>query len=443
MRRRTMTAQTDIVDVVIIGGGFSGLMALHHLAKAGEGSFAIIEPGEHLGHGLAYSTTNMRHLLNVPAGKMSAFPDQPDHFINWLYAHHHAFQTGDYVPRCIYAQYIDSIVRATSARHIRQRAVDIERDGIYKIKLDNGEVLHSRAVLLATGNLLGNEAGHIPGAVSGWTHDYSALRNETGAVGIIGTGLTMVDAVLSLREAGYKGKIIAASRNGLLPEVHNDAPAVYEAPISLPAQAPETLLSLLHAIRGEAKTCLSNQITWQRVFDRWRPHFTEIWSKLDIAARRRFFKKFFTLWNVHRHRMAPEIRRFLDNEFSTGGLEVLKGSVRITPQQNGFSFSAGQEKRDVSAVYDCRGGCFDITQTGNALILNLHAKGIIQRHETGWGIKADDFRVPPLGLDGSLLAIGPILIGEYFETTAVPELRQQAQKAASSLHDFLKLARAA
>jgi uncharacterized NAD(P)/FAD-binding protein YdhS len=438
-----MIAETDIVDVAIIGGGFSGLMALHHLTR-GEGSFVIIESGEHPGHGLAYSTTNKQHLLNVPAGKMSAFPDQSDHFINWLHAHNHAFQTGDYVPRCMYAQYIDGIARETSMRHIRQRAVDIERDGVYKIKLDNGRVLQSRAVLLATGNLLVNEAGHIPGAVSGWTHDYSALRDETAAVGIIGTGLTMVDTVLSLREAGFKGKIIAASRNGLLPEAHNDAPAVYETPLSLPTQAPETLLSLFHAIRGEAKTCLSNQITWQRVFDRWRPHFSAIWGKLDIPARRHFFKKFFTLWNVHRHRMAPEIRRFLDNEFSRSGLEVLKGSVRITPQQNGFSFTAGKEKRDVIAVYDCRGGCHDITQTGNELIINLHAKGIIQCHDTGWGIKtASDFRVPPLGLDGSFLAIGPILIGEYFETTAVPELRQQAQKAAASLHDFLQLARAA
>lgn len=430
-----MTAEAGIFDVAIVGGGFSGLMALHHLSR-GEGSFAIIEPGEHLGHGLAYGTRNMKHLLNVPAGKMSAFPDAPDHFVNWLHAHRHDYKPGDYVPRAIYAQYVSDFAREARGQHIRHKAIDIERDGFYKITLDNGQTVRARAVLLATGNLMGNEAGKIPGAISGWTHDYS---NAAGAVGIIGTGLTMVDAVLSLREAGFKGKIIAASRNGFLPEVHIDTPATYDAPMTLPLQAPETLLSLFHAIRGEAKACLSDQISWQRVFDRWRPHFSSIWGKLDIPARKRFFKKFFTLWNVHRHRMAPQIRRFLDGQLANGGLEILKGSVRVT----GGQMIVGNEKRDVTAIYDCRGGCFDIAQTGNELILSLHAKGFIRRHDTGWGIKADNFRVTPTGADGSFLAIGPILIGELFETTAVPELRQQAQQAAAALHDFLKIPRAA
>lgn len=34
--------------------------------------------------GVAYSTGNSDHVLNVRAGDMSAWPDQPGHFVEWL-----------------------------------------------------------------------------------------------------------------------------------------------------------------------------------------------------------------------------------------------------------------------------------------------------------------------------------------------------------------------
>jgi len=460
-----MRADPDIFDVAIIGGGFSGLLALHHLVRTGgsDNLFAIIEPDKHLGHGMAYSTTNARHLLNVPAGKMSALPDHPNHFITWLLDEKgckassaigidRVWHADDYVPRCLYARYLDDIAQETfqearakgiHLQHLRQKAVDIERtssSGFYALKLDDGRLIQSRAVILATGNLSAQDTENPPGFISDpWSFDYLSSRDETGPVGVIGTGLTMVDTMLSLREAGFAGKIVAASRRGLLPEVHDDTHAVYTAAISLPVDAPGTLASLLRALRDEARICLSQQITWQRVFDRWRPHAAAIWQKLDTNDRRRFFKKFFTLWNIHRHRMAPQIRAFVDKELASGGLKILKGAVRVVPKRDGLSLTVGAERYDIKKVFDCRGSCNDISLSNNDFITNLHRKGLIQRHETGWGMKiSGDLQVLPLGQDGSFLAIGPALIGEYLETTAVPELRQQAQKAAVSLGAFIR-----
>ena len=453
---------TDIFDVVIIGGGFSGLMALHHLVRTGSSGslFAIVEPDENLGHGLAYCTANPRHLLNVPAGNMSALPDQPDHFVKWLLSENghkasnaigidRAWQSGDYVPRCLYAGYLDDIaletyhvakIRGIIVRHLRQKAADIEQShssGLYRVELEDEHTLQSRTILLATGNLSANDTGRIPDLVTDpWRYDYTSIHNESGTVAVIGTGLTMVDTALSLREAGFAGKILAVSRRGLLPEVHHDTPAVNKAPSFSPAAAPEKLIPLMQFLRGEAKSYLSNQIVWQRVFDRWRPHVAAVWGKLDTDDRNRFFDRLFTLWNIHRHRMAPEVGAFVDRELATGGLKILKGNVQVLPSEDGFCLTVGEQQHVVKKVFDCRGTCYDVSLSGNRLIQNLYRKGLIQQHETGWGIKiSGDLQVMPSGLDGSFLTIGAAMIGARLETTAVPELRQQAQKAAFALAD--------
>ena len=75
-------------DVAIIGAGFSGAMlAVHLMEEAEPASVALIEKTRTFGPGLAYGAVAPEHLLNVPAGKMSAFPDRPDHFLEWVRSH--------------------------------------------------------------------------------------------------------------------------------------------------------------------------------------------------------------------------------------------------------------------------------------------------------------------------------------------------------------------
>ena len=80
--------KADACSIAIVGGGASGaLMTAHLLTCAGEAvRVTLIEPREQIGRGLAYATENVSHRLNVRASNMSAFPDEPDHFCNWLRA---------------------------------------------------------------------------------------------------------------------------------------------------------------------------------------------------------------------------------------------------------------------------------------------------------------------------------------------------------------------
>src|SRR5258708_25099372 len=72
--------------VVVVGGGFSGVAFSVQLARKTKMPVAIdvVEPRALLGAGLAYSTSDPSHRINVPASKMSVFADQPGHFEDWL-----------------------------------------------------------------------------------------------------------------------------------------------------------------------------------------------------------------------------------------------------------------------------------------------------------------------------------------------------------------------
>src|ERR1700754_571625 len=98
--------------ITIIGGGATGtLLAVNLIRHADEQSLVIniVEKNERFGLGVAYSTVQDYHVLNVPAGKMGAFPDDVEHFHKWLEAHHYEFKPTDFVPRRIYGEYLKKL----------------------------------------------------------------------------------------------------------------------------------------------------------------------------------------------------------------------------------------------------------------------------------------------------------------------------------------------
>src|ERR1700684_1534992 len=102
--------------IAIIGGGVSGTLTAYHLLQQdAKARVVVIDPRPELGLGLAYSTPSLRHLLNVPAGKISAFPDDPMHFLNWLRKNHDpAASEKTFAPRAVFGRYIQSLLRSTS-----------------------------------------------------------------------------------------------------------------------------------------------------------------------------------------------------------------------------------------------------------------------------------------------------------------------------------------
>jgi uncharacterized NAD(P)/FAD-binding protein YdhS len=220
--------KADACSIAIVGGGASGaLMTAHLLKRAGDAvRVTLIEPREQIGRGLAYATENVSHRLNVRASNMSAFPDDPDHFWNWLQAN--GYRGEDrfcFLPRLVYGRYLGSLIEGrlveTDPRvcWIREIVTGLnERDGSVTLRLSGSETAVFDMVVLCCGH----EASETLEApfVSPWEDPSLWNTAPDSTILILGTGLTMVDAAIALSESGHRGPIVTLSRRGLLPQAH-------------------------------------------------------------------------------------------------------------------------------------------------------------------------------------------------------------------------------
>src|SRR4028118_1251642 len=90
-----MHKDNSSTTIAIIGGGFSGSMVATHLLQTATYplNIKLIERNSLLGRGVAYDTYSPYHLLNVPAGQISAFPDHPNHFLHWIQKQNYTIDT--------------------------------------------------------------------------------------------------------------------------------------------------------------------------------------------------------------------------------------------------------------------------------------------------------------------------------------------------------------
>ena len=229
--------KADVCSIALVGGGASGaLMAAHLLKYASDAvCLTLIEPREQIGRGLAYATENESHRLNVRASNMSAFPDDPDHFWDWLRANGHRGEDRFcFVPRSVYGRYLGGLVEDRLAepdprvRWLHEIVTGLsEQDGSVTLRFSGSEAaVFDMAVLCC-----GHEAFDTLDApfVSPWEDPRSWNAAPDSTILILGTGLTMVDAAIALSESGHRGPIVALSRRGLLPQAHR---RVEPAPIT-------------------------------------------------------------------------------------------------------------------------------------------------------------------------------------------------------------------
>jgi uncharacterized NAD(P)/FAD-binding protein YdhS len=397
-----------IFDIAIIGGGFSGVLTLANCLRHAKKPLSIaLFSRNNLGRGAAYSTEDSHHLLNVPAHNMSAFPDAPNHFVEWLATQPDTkhYTPSDFVPRQIYGDYIDLILEAAlnSEQHdialIEEEVVSIDQ----KLTITTQtHIASAHRIVLATGNEAAQNK-RADNTVSPWELLEHPLPADDASVVILGAGLTGVDAFLTLRARGFKGKIYLASRSGRIPQPHLKDPQKINWAQPLPSQFSEYIHLIKRVVRPRGR--------WQEIVDSLRPHLQTIWKSQTTEARRRFLNKYFGLWNIHRHRMAPQIWEQLQSDTH---LEIIATRKTPLPQAALTIHCIGQEYR---------------TKTlRNPLLQQLLHNGLLTEHETGFGVKAEGFKVGK-----HLYAIGPLLIGELLETTAVPELRVQAEQVAREL----------
>jgi uncharacterized NAD(P)/FAD-binding protein YdhS len=440
--------------VGIIGFGFAGLMAASNLMRLTKNPLTFYIIDDHAdGFGAAYSTTNPEHLLNVRASGMSAWLDAPDDFVQWLRTPEAASKrakhgikaeiaASDFAPRVLYSAYLQHQWQATQAlaatkqcdiKLVPSRAVAIQKTDGMAILTERGDAMAVDRIILAAGHEVKAifpqvKSTHI--IQNPWAVDaLKGAKKWASPVMLMGAGLTAVDMVLSLRRAGYKGEIIATSRRGWLPQTHAEPNAVF-AFTAEEIAAQQRLSQWVRLVRKKIREVGD----WRVVLDALRPHTHAIWQRLGTGDQQRFLSQLLPLWNVHRHRMAPEIAACIDTEIAAKKLRVLASKhMQVRSDGDLLSVATLGERFTPSRIINCTGMEMNLARSSSLLLKQLLADGQVETHANGLGVATDRYRCAWGTLHPNLYVIGSLLTGQLLESTAVPELRAQAAGIAHAI----------
>lgn len=446
--------------IAIIGGGWSGILTAIQLLEKSKNIYVKVINSEHaIGLGIAYSTKDEAHLLNVPAGKMSAFPDQPNHFTDWLIANGHSIEQIEkqFFPRVIYGKYIlnllDSLKDNTQLEIINAKAIDIQTQSLkYSVQLNNGNSIITDKVVLALGNFLPSiPKSNTPAFFESpfffknpWNADYLKNLSLNQDVLLIGTGLTMVDCVLSLKKSGLTGKVFVVSPRGYTPAPHGKTETYPDFYSELKGK---TLLEIFRTVRKHLKIVESKKISWIGVVDSLRPHVQKLWIDLSSKDKQQFISHIRHIWGVARHRLPINTHKELMDLKKNGQLEIIGGRINDIIEKNGLVTATIQLKNsckkrelNISRVINCTGPQSNYKELKDELVKNLLAKKMILANELKMGIQTN-FNGQILQEDkkvsNDIFAIGSLLRSVLWETTAVPEISVQAQKIATEIIDSI------
>ncbi len=419
--------------VAIVGGGFSGTMLAVRLAETGIASILIDRTGD-FGPGVAYSTPFDEHRLNVRSNRMSAVEGRTDDFTRWLAAHHpdHADAEG-FAPRRLYGLYVRERLEQAEAAHpgrIERRTGEAAAVEGTTVRLADGAVVEAGAVVLATGNPAPKTAACDRERVIADPWAVGALDRigPDDDVIMIGSGLTMVDMMLSLAARGWRGRASAVSRRGLTPRAHG---AGHDAPVA----PTDDLLSGPASRRLATARRLARAHGWRPVMEGLRPLTADLWQAADASTRSRWLRHLRPWWDVHRHRIPADIAATVTAIQADGRLCVLAGRVNgIAPVHGGvrldWSPRGGGEGAPLTGAWlvDCTGPGHD--PEADPLTGALIASGRARRDPLGLGLELDtDGRV--LGADGApddaLFVLGPPARAAWWETVAVPDIRKRIE----------------
>lgn len=432
--------------VAVIGAGAAGALQAIHLRRAGVPRVTLIERALRPGRGVAYGTRRPEHLLNVPARRMSAYSDDPAHFIRWLEARTGGTGAEAFAPRVTFGDYLSGELAAAGngIAVVTGKAVDVSAaDGAELVRLADGRAIAADAVILAPGNLQPAVPGPIDAGALGaawigdpWSEALTRDLDEDAPIVLIGTGLTAVDIALTLNALGHRGPILALSRRGLLPRAHGPRERADGA-----AEAwPDRSAALLRAVRRRG-----DAIGWRSAVQEVRSAARAIWCDAAPAERARFLRHLRPWWDVHRHRVAPAIGAAIDRLQAEGRFAAMAGRiVAIEADPAGavlrWRRRGSEEVRQVTAarIVNCTGPELDLARAGEPLFDALLAAGRARTDHCRLGLDVDrDSRL--LGRSGApaeqLFAIGPITRGTFWESIAVPDIRTQAEGIARFLTD--------
>ena len=476
------------LDIAIIGGGASGTLTAVHLlrqASVRRQPLRIRLIDQHARHGLgqAYSTGDPAHLLNAMAGQMSAVSGDPDHLLKWAAADARqcSAEGGEptsttFLSRADYGRYVRDTLADAEHRALRAATLTrvtaevrsvrrVDADRTLRVILADGQIDADIAVL-ATGNAPARLPFEVPpserivadpwrpGALAGLTGGASQRPGrgrpplpdpDDGSVVIVGTGLTMLDLAVTISASNPHLVIHAVSRHGLLPRPHPGTPTAQRQlwlPVLTRSTGPVHLADLMWQVRA---AIAASPVAWFDVIDALRPFVPGLWRRMPLQDKGLFLRHVARYWEVHRHLVPPATARQIAALTATGRLRVHRGRVAaVTEHADGLRITAdiGGDTLRFAAdwLVNGTGSTADVTATASPLLHDLFVTGDARPDPLRLGIDAaaDGRVVSQAGAPSNVLfALGPPLRGVWYETTAIPEIREQAAALAHLINSDL------
>lgn len=470
--------------VAVIGGGLAGLAAARELTAAGW-VVRWFDRNGWWGVGTAYRTPRTEHRMNVPAARIGLPTNDPGHFVEWAQRNGHAVQPTDFVPRSIFGDYLSAMAAELPTVRVERIAVEIvritaesgcngavcdeasaaEAESAWRVWTADGRDWVVCEVVMALGPHDGHRPPRIPGAefmLEPWQQpNWIEALQPNATVVFLGTGLTMVDWVLTLDSIGHRGQISAISRHGWLPSAHvaehlgspSDAePRMATAELAAALDdinaVQGDLRRLVRTVGAVIRDAIAHQRDWQPTFDALRPYWRTWWQSLDVRAKRQFVRHVAPLWNVARHRMPPGVADEIARMRATGRLAIHAGTLmRITPRDGGSDGvelhwrprrAVGVETTRAAVIVDATGFSWpsrdgdDVRDTDDRLsplMRQLIASGAASIDPLGFGLRTDAHGrlIGRFGLaHRSPIALGALRRAHEWECTAIHEIRTHA-----------------
>ncbi|WP_454864984.1 FAD/NAD(P)-binding protein [Pseudomonas rhizophila] len=448
--------------LVIIGAGFSGTVAaIEFLRTAPEGSkLIIVNRSGQMAKGLAYGTNSPIHLLNVPAGNMTAIVNEPDSYLRYCQLSDESITASSFTPRKLYGEYLESLLKGAefSAKgrvHFKQICANVKyisgRANGATIELDNKEEIFADQVILALGHFppltpfalagIQNTHSYIPDP---WSKSISKLHDSDAPILLVGGGLTALDVISSLKKNNHTGKIFMLSRRGLLPLPHRSSRGTTVSHNSfrekLILQAPTTL-NYFHLIRRYINTCTDSN--WRDVVAALRPITSQLWIRLPRKERDRFLRHVQPYWDVHRHRVAPGTYAMFEEALKETKISTIAGRIKSVEERTddikltiSLRGKPQETTLNVKHIINCTGPNSNPKLIDEHLIKSLISKDLISidKHGLGINVTNDLAVIDSTGKASTWLTyVGPMLKANFWEATAVPELRVYASLAAAKV----------
>jgi uncharacterized NAD(P)/FAD-binding protein YdhS len=449
--------------IAIVGAGFSGTVtAIHLLRQAPERPTRIllIERGPEFGRGLAYAKNDFPALLNVPASRMSATLSDPDEFLRFAQQRFPRTTGEDFLPRSLYGDYLQHLLakateeaRPTAAlEFVRGEVVSLaehREQGFTTLSLSDGRSLLANVVVMAMGvpaqrpfNRVESLAGSTD--ISSTAAAAGVPQSKRKRLLIVGTGLSMVDELFAALEADPGLKVHAISRHGLIPQGQTsfepDALLDDSGQLAMSAGSTSRLVAVARRLARESERAGGD---WREVVTLVRRQAPALWRSLPDFERTRFLRHVRCHWDTHRHRVPASQLSRLEELQANGTLSVYAGrllsltsgprAVRATWMPRG---SNQRQILDVDRAVDCSGLEYNVTLSSEPLWQALLAEGLVTPDPLKIGIRTGPYGAlvgNRRGASRKLYYVGPLLRADYWEATAVGELRLHAEQLARHL----------